>query len=172
MGIVEVFPGKYEDLAVVALKAEKSVCQGIISLLLEQRDCKKFALGFAHLSVGCVEMQYVHPPVAPVVAEKCFRLCNFVCVVRKCIVYPAAVDIHVFSEVLHGYTGALYMPAGVACSPRGIPLQGLLFEFRFCKPEYKVVFIAFVQVFFYAFTDSNGKILFIEIVEDVILFKL
>ena len=64
------------------------------------------------------------------------------------------------------------MPAGVACSPRGIPLQGLLFEFRFCKPEYKVVFIAFVQVFFYAFTDSNGKILFIEIVEDVILFKL
>ena len=48
--VIEVFPGKDEVLAVVALQAEQAVCQRVIALLLQKRNRQKFALGFGHLA--------------------------------------------------------------------------------------------------------------------------
>ena len=101
----------------MALQAEQTVGEGVIALFLEQRNSQKFALGLAHFAGVCVQMQNVHPVVAPLVAEVGLGLSDLVGVMRKSVVDAAAVNVKVFAEVLHGYAGAFNMPAGIADTP-------------------------------------------------------
>ena len=63
----------------------------------------------------------MHPVVAPLVAQICLGLSDLVGVVGECVINAAAVDIQILTKVLHGDTGALNVPAGIADTPGGIP---------------------------------------------------
>ena len=64
------------------------------------------------------------------------------------------------------------MPAGIADAPRGIPLEGLILELGLREPENEVILIALVGVLLDALTHADGKIFFLMVVEDIILFQL
>ena len=60
--------------------------------------------------------------------EICLGLRNFVGVMRKSVIYAAAMKVKIFAEVLYAYRGAFYMPAGIADASRGVPLQFLILK--------------------------------------------
>ncbi len=64
------------------------------------------------------------------------------------------------------------MPAGVAHAPGGVPLESLILEFRLREPKGKVVSVALVLVRLNALADADGKVLLLEVVENVIAFEL
>ena len=70
----------------------------------------------------------MHPVVAPFVSEIRLGLSDLVSVVGEGVVDTAAVDVEIIAEVLHGNTGALNVPAGVADTPGGVPLERLILE--------------------------------------------
>ena len=126
----------------------------------------------SHLAVIGVEMQNVHPVVAPVVTEIAFALRNLVCVMRESIVDSAAVNVKVFAEVLHGDAGALDVPSGITRAPGGFPLESLIFKLGLREPEDEIVSVALVGVLVNAFANADGEVFLVEIVEDIVLFKL
>ena len=68
----------------------------------------------------------MEPVVAPLMTEISLALCYLICVVGECVVDAAAVNVKIFTEMLHTYAAALDMPAGVAYSPRAVPLEFLI----------------------------------------------
>ena len=60
---------------------------------------------------------YMEPLRAPCMAKVAFGLRNLVGVVREGIVHAAAVQVEVFSVVLHGDTGALNVPSRITDAP-------------------------------------------------------
>ena len=114
----------------------------------------------------------MHPVFAPGVAQVRLRLGDLVGMVGESVVDAAAVDVQVLPQILHGDTGALDVPAGVAHAPGGVPLQGLILEFGLGEPEDEVVLVPLVGVLFYALTDTDSQILLIVIVEDIITLEL
>ena len=117
-------------------------------------------------------MHNVHPIFAPRVADIAFGLRYFVGMVRESIVYTAAMYVKVFAKIFERYTSAFYMPAGVARSPRGIPLERLILKLGFGKPQHKVILIALVGILFHAFAHTNGKILFLMLIEYIVFIQL
>ena len=156
----------------MALEAEVPVGHGVVAFFLQQGNRQEFAFGFAHFAMVCVQMVDMEPVAAPGMAQVAFGLGDLVGVVGKGIVYAAAVQIQIVSQVLHGDAGALNVPAGIAHAPGGVPFQGLVLEFTLGEPENKVVFISLVGVFFHTLPDANGQILFVVVVEDIVFFQL
>ena len=156
----------------MALQAEEAIAEGIISLLLQQGHGEEFALGLGHFSRCRVQVMHMEPLRAPGMPQEGFRLCNLIGVVGEGIINAAAVQIQVFPIVLHGNAGALNVPAGVANTPGGIPLQCLILEFALGKPQHEVVPIALVGIFLHTFPHAYGQILFIVVVEDVVPLQL
>ena len=74
-------------------------------------------------------MKNMEPMTAPLMAEVCLTLCNFVGVVGKSIVNTAAMDVKVTAEVLNAYGRALNVPAGITIAPGAVPLKFLVVEF-------------------------------------------
>ena len=167
--IVQVFPGKDQVLPVMALQAEQTVSHGIIALLLQQGDSEEIALGFTHLTGLIIEVHNMEPVVAPLVTDKGLGLCNLVGMVRECIINTAAVDIQIFTQVLHRNAGALNVPTGIANTPRGNPLQCLVFKLGLGKPQNEVVLVTLVGIFFHAVTYTGIQIIGIMVVKDIIL---
>ena len=114
----------------------------------------------------------MHPVVAPLVAEVRLGLSYLVGVVGKCIVDAAAVDIKILAEVLHRNARALNVPAGVAYTPRRIPLKRLIFKFGLCKPKHEVVLVALVGVLLNALAHADCKVILVKVVEDVVSVEL
>ncbi len=114
----------------------------------------------------------MHPIIAPFVAEIALRLGDFVGVVGEGVIYAAAVDVEVFSQMLHADAGALDVPAGVADAPGGVPLQGLVLELALGEPEDEVVLVALVRVLLDALAHADVQVVRVEVVEDVVLFQL
>ena len=99
----------------------------------------------------------MEPEIAPLVAEVALGLGNLVRVVGEGVVYAAAVDVEVLAEVLYAYAGALYVPAGVADAPGGIPLEGLVLELALRKPEDEVVLVALIGVLLHALAHATSR---------------
>ena len=172
LGVVEVFPGKHQALAVMALQAEEAVGQRVIALLFQQRDREEFAAGFAHFSRSGVQVVDMHPEIAPFVAQIALRLGNFIGVVGEGVIYAAAVDVEVLAEVLHADAGALDVPTGVTHAPGGVPLQRLVLELALGEPEHEVVPVALVGVLLHALAHAHVEVVRVEVVEDVVLLEL
>ena len=81
-------------------------------------------------------------------------------------------EVQVLAVVLHGDSGALDVPAGIAHAPRGVPLQCLILKFGLGEPEHEVVFAALVQVLFHALPDAHGQVLLVVVVKDVVMVQL
>ena len=64
------------------------------------------------------------------------------------------------------------MPAGVTHAPRAVPLKLLIVKFGFCKPEHEISTVALVAVSLNALTDSDLKVVLVEIVECIVIIKL
>ena len=63
------------------------------------------------------------------------------------------------------------MPAGIAHAPGGIPLERLILELGFGKPQYEVVLVALVYVFLNALAHADIEIIGVEVVENVVAFE-
>ena len=107
-------------------RQEEAVHQRIIPLLLQQGDGEELPLGLAHLARVGVQLVDMHPVFAPGVAQVRLRLGDLVGMVGESVVDAAAVNVKIFTEMLHTYAAALDMPAGVAYSPRAVPLEFLI----------------------------------------------
>ena len=105
-------------------------------------------------------------------AEIGLALCDLVGVVREGVVDAAAVDIQPLAQLLYAYAGALDVPAGIAESPRALPLHLLILELGLGDPEHKVGLVALVSVGVHTLTHSDGKVLAAEIAEDVVVAEL
>ena len=101
-----------------------------------------------------------------------FALSNFVRMMRESVVDAAAVDIKIFAEIFHAYTGTFDMPAGITDSPWTVPFKLLIVEFRLCEPENEIGFIAFIAILLNSFTDSDSEVFLFKIVENVVFFEL
>ena len=156
----------------MALEAEEPVSQGIVALFLQQGDRQELTLGLAHLTVGGVQVQHVHPVIAPVMPQISLRLGDLVGVVGEGVVDAAAVDVQVLAQVLHGDTGTLDMPAGIAHAPGRIPLEGLVFKLGLGEPEDEVVLVALVGVLLHALPDAHRQIIGVVVVEDIVALQL
>ena len=88
------------------------------------------------------------------------------------VVYAAAVDVEVLAEVLYAYAGALYVPAGVADAPGGIPLEGLVLELALRKPEDEVVLVALIGVLLHALAHADVEVVRVEVVENIVALEL
>ena len=97
---------------------------------------------------------------------------NFVFVVNGYMVNATRVDIKVRAKIFSTHSGALYVPTGITYSPRRIPFKLLILKLLFREPKNEVGFVLLVTVFLNALTNTYRKIFFVEIVENVILFKL
>ena len=172
LGVVKVLPGENKGLAVVALQAEETVDQRIVALFLEEGDGQELALGLGHLTIVGVEMENVHPVVAPLVTEIAFGLCDLIGVMGECVVDTAAVNVEIFTEVLHGDAGALNVPAGITYAPGGIPFESLILELGLGEPENEVVLVALVGIFVNTFANTNIEVVSIKVVEDVVTLEL
>ena len=170
--VVQIFPGKDQIAAVVALEAEQAVDQRVIALLLQQGDGQKFTLGLGHFAALGIEMVDMEPVIAPFMAQICLGLGDLVGVVGEGVVDAAAVDVHVLTQMLHADAGALDMPAGIAGAPGRIPLKGLVLKFGLGEPEDKVVFVAFVGVLLHALADAHLQIILVVVVEHIVFFQL
>ena len=156
----------------MALEAEEPVGQGIISLLLQQRDRQKLALGLAHLAMRGIQVVDMEPLLAPGMAQVALRLGDLVGVMGEGVVDAAAVEIQILAVVLQGNTGALDVPAGIAHTPGRVPLQCLILKLGLGEPEDEVVLAALVGVLFHALPDAHGQILLVVVVEDVVVVQL
>ena len=156
----------------MGLEAEEAVHQRIIPLLLQQGDGEELPLGLAHLARVGVQVVDMHPVFAPGVAQVRLRLGDLVGMVGESVVDAAAVDVQVLPQILHGDTGALDVPAGVAHAPGGVPLEGLILELGLGEPQHKVVLVALVGVLLHALADAHGQILLVVVVEHIILLQL
>ena len=154
------------------LHAEEAVYQGIVSLALKERDGEELALGLRHLARVGIQVMNVEPIFAPLVAEGSLRLSDLVGVVGEGIVNTATVDIEVLAHEFRGDAGALNVPAGISDSPRGSPLQLLVVKLGLGEPENEVSLVSLILVCLNAVTHAYLKVLFLEIVENVILLKL
>ena len=52
----------------MALEAEEAVTQRIITFFFQKGNCQEFAGTLGHLSRSGVQMENMHPPVAPFVS--------------------------------------------------------------------------------------------------------
>lgn len=95
------------------------------------------------------------PVRAPFVSQIAFGLCNLVCMVWKNIIYSATVNIHILTQMFDSDAGALNMPSRISNTPWAVPLQCLILEFGFCKPENKIVFIPFIFIFLHIVTHAD-----------------
>ena len=96
---------------------------------------------------------------------------DFVGVVGEGVVDAAAVDVQIFTQVIHADGGALDVPARVSYAPGAVPLQFLIVEFGFGEPEHEVGLVPLAGIFFHAFTDAYLQILRLEIVEYVVFLQ-
>ena len=156
----------------MALEAEETVGQRVVSLLLQQGDGEELALGLGHLAVVGVQVGHMAPVGTPGVTEVALRLGDLVGVVGEGVVHAAAMQVEVLAVVLHGDAGALNMPAGIAHAPRGVPLQGLILELGLGEPQHEVVAVALVGVLLHALADAHRQILLVVVVEDVVPLQL
>ena len=76
----------------------------------------------------------MEPVITPLMPQIAFRLCNFIGVVRECIINATGVDIQIFTQMLHRYTGAFDMPTRITNTPGRVPFQRLIFKLRLGKP--------------------------------------
>ena len=100
-------------------------------------------------------MLYMEPVFTPCMTKITFGLCDLVGMVWKNIIHAAAVDIYILTQMFHADAGTLNVPSRVADPPRAIPFECLILEFGFCKPEYKIIFIFLVHIFFYIIADTD-----------------
>ena len=114
----------------------------------------------------------MEPVGAPGMAQVALRLGNLVGVVGEGVVHAAAVEVQVLPVVLHGDAGALDVPAGVAHTPGGVPLEGLVLKLALGEPEDEVISVALVGVLLHALPDTHGQVLLIVVVEDVVPLQL
>ena len=91
--------------------------------------------------------------------------------VGELIVYAAAVDIKVFTEVLHRNARAFDMPSGISHSPGRLPLEFLIVELGLCEPEDEICFIALVAVSLNALSHADLKVFLTQVAEDIILIE-
>ena len=108
------------------------------------------------------------PVGAPRVPQIALALGDLVGVVRKGVVHAAAVQVEVLPVVLHGDTGALNVPAGIAHAPRGVPLQRLILELGLGEPQHEIVLVPLVGVLLHALADAHRQILLVVVVEDIV----
>ena len=104
--------------------------------------------------------------------HKRLTLRDFIGVVGESVIYTAAVDIEIFTEVLHADTRALNVPAGVTYAPRAIPFKLLIVKLGLCKPKHEICLVSLVGVLFNALADTHLKVLLLKVVEYVILLEL
>ena len=64
------------------------------------------------------------------------------------------------------------MPARVADTPRTVPFKLLIVEFGLGEPEHEISLVALVLVSLNALTDAYCKVFLVEIVENIVFFKL
>ena len=114
----------------------------------------------------------MEPVIAPLMTEVSFTLRDLICMMGESVVDTAAVDIQLFSAVLHADAGAFNMPSGIAHTPGGIPFQGLVFEFGLCEPQNEVRLVALVVIGFHIIPDADGQVFFLKVLENIILFQL
>ena len=156
----------------MGLHAEESVNERVVALFLKERYGEKLALRFRHLTRISVKMMNVEPVLAPLVTKGSLGLGNLVGVVGELVINSSAVNITILAEVLACNAGALDVPAGIADAPRRIPLKLLIVKLRLGKPKNEVCLVALVIVLLNAIAYADLKILFLEVVENVVLFKL
>ena len=105
-------------------------------------------------------------------AQIALALGDLIGMVGEGVVHAAAVQVQILAVVLHGNTGALNVPAGIAHAPGRIPFQRLVLELGLGEPQHKVVLVALVGVLLHALADAHGQILLVVIVEDVVPLQL
>ena len=81
-------------------------------------------------------------------------------------------NVKILAEVLHGYAGALNVPAGIADAPGRVPFERLILELGLCKPQNEVVLVALVYVLLNALAHAYIKIVGVKVVENIVAFKL
>ena len=92
--------------------------------------------------------------------------------VRECIVNTAAVNVKILAQILQADTGALNVPAGITNTPGRIPFERLVFKLTLGKPQHKIVLITLIGILLNAFTHTNGQVLFVMVIENIIAFQL
>ena len=114
----------------------------------------------------------MEPIIAPLVTYIRLTLGNFVGVVGESVIYAAAMDIEILAKIFHAYARAFDVPAGVSDTPRAIPLELLIVKLGLCEPENEVRLVFLVCVLLNALTDTDRKIVLLEVVENVVLLQL
>ena len=117
-------------------------------------------------------MENMEPIITPFVSKVCLTLRYLVGMMRKRIVNTAAMNIKLSTKVLHTDARALNMPTGVSNAPRRIPLERLILKFGFGEPKHEVVLVTLVGILLNALTNAYGKVLLLEIVENIVSIKL
>ena len=130
----------------MGLQAEHTVHDRIVSFFLQKRHRKEIPLRLAHLARLVVQVVHMEPVTAPLVSQIALGLCDLVGVMRKNIVHAAAVDIHIFTQMLDADAGTLDMPSRVSHAPRTIPFERLILEFGLCKPQNEIIFVPLIDV--------------------------
>ena len=74
---------------------------------------------------------------------------------RENVVHTTAVNIHVFTKMLHTDAGALNMPSRISDAPRTVPLERLILELGLGKPKHKVILILLILVFLNIITYAD-----------------
>ena len=85
----------------MALETEESVYNRIISLLFQQTYCKELSLGFAHLAAFGYKMMNMEPVITPFMSEKGLTLSYLIGMMREHVINTAAVNIHIFTQMLN-----------------------------------------------------------------------
>ncbi|MPM45711.1 hypothetical protein SDC9_92402 [bioreactor metagenome] len=114
----------------------------------------------------------MEPEIAPVVAEIGLALGNLVGMMRKGVVDAAAMDIQILAQMLHGDSGALDVPAGIAHAPGRVPFQRLILKFGLGEPEDKIVFVPLVDILLHALPDAHRQIVRVVVIEHVVPLQL
>ena len=119
-------------------------------------------------------MSHVEPLGAPFVSQISFGLCDLIGVVREHVVDSAAVDIAVFSEMLHGDAGALDVPARIShlVEEGRLPLESLILKLGLSEPENEVSLVLLIGVLFNAFSDAYCQIFLLMLAEYVVFVQL
>ena len=64
---------------------------------------------------------YMEPVITPFMSDVRLTLRDLIRMMREDIVHTAAVNIHVFAQMLHADAGAFDMPARISYAPRTVP---------------------------------------------------
>ena len=112
----------------------------------------------------------MEPILAPLMTEVSLALCNFIGMMWENIIHATAVDIHIFTQMLHTDTGTFNVPSRISYTPWAVPLQLLIIELGFGEPQNEVTLILLILILIYIITYAYHQFFLALTGEYVVIF--